>query len=350
MENPSHKDWHLLNRAVEKLNSDFDPRSLPQRALESVAELVPGGVHSFDFFSRNEKYNRTAWHNGGDLVSPEKMEVFVRYVHEHPLIPVSLADPSRGALKISDVVTQREFERTGLFKEFYSRLGVRYQIGMSLPVADDLTICCVVTRDGKDFSERDKTALNLAGPHLINAIRNALAYERVSAALESGGAGIIALDSANRLVYASEFARTLCERYFAGEKLEASSLPETLDRWIRQTDADAADRVGKFPKPLRIENHHGVLHIRLMDNGSTREKTILFEEKSFYSAKLFERLPLTPRETEILFWITQGKADAAVALLCGISRRTVEKHVENIYTKLGVETRTAAMLRAFEVI
>ena len=51
-----------------------------------------------------------------------------------------------------------------------------------------------------------------------------------------------------------------------------------------------------------------------------------------------------------MFWITQGKTDGVIALLCGISPRTVQKHVENIFTKLGVETRTAAMLRAFDVL
>lgn len=85
-----------------------------------------------------------------------------------------------------------------------------------------------------------------------------------------------------------------------------------------------------------------------MFNSATRETTIMLEEKSFHSPKLFAHLPLTWREAEILFWVTQGKTDAVIAMLCGISRRTVEKHVENIYTKLGVETRTAAMLKALE--
>ncbi len=63
---------------------------------------------------------------------------------------------------------------------------------------------------------------------------------------------------------------------------------------------------------------------------------------------MLEHLNLTKRETEILFYISQGKANKDVAFLCNISPRTVQKHVENIYTKLGVETRNAAMLKAFE--
>jgi DNA-binding CsgD family transcriptional regulator len=56
---------------------------------------------------------------------------------------------------------------------------------------------------------------------------------------------------------------------------------------------------------------------------------------------------LTPREAEVLQWIACGKTDADVAALLGLSPRTVQKHLEHIYLKLGVETRTAAAMRAY---
>lgn len=56
---------------------------------------------------------------------------------------------------------------------------------------------------------------------------------------------------------------------------------------------------------------------------------------------------LTPREVEVLQWIACGKTDADVAALLGLSPRTVHKHLEHIYLKLGVETRTAAAMRAY---
>jgi DNA-binding CsgD family transcriptional regulator len=75
------------------------------------------------------------------------------------------------------------------------------------------------------------------------------------------------------------------------------------------------------------------------------------EEKRFSpSNALLKRSELTPREAEILFWITNGKTNDVIATICSISPRTVHKHVEHIYQKLGVETRTAAMLRGLELI
>ncbi|AVS86969.1 DNA-binding response regulator, partial [Paracidovorax avenae] len=54
------------------------------------------------------------------------------------------------------------------------------------------------------------------------------------------------------------------------------------------------------------------------------------------------RVDLTPRETEVLSWIAKGKTNRDIADILGMSPRTVNKHLEHIFEKLGVETRTAA--------
>ena len=55
---------------------------------------------------------------------------------------------------------------------------------------------------------------------------------------------------------------------------------------------------------------------------------------------------LTPREGDVMHWLSRGKTDAEIAALLAISPRTVHKHLEHVYVKLGVETRTAAVLRS----
>lgn len=55
---------------------------------------------------------------------------------------------------------------------------------------------------------------------------------------------------------------------------------------------------------------------------------------------------LTQREADVMHWLACGKTDAEIAALLAISRRTVQKHLQHIYVKLGVETRTAAVMRA----
>lgn len=53
---------------------------------------------------------------------------------------------------------------------------------------------------------------------------------------------------------------------------------------------------------------------------------------------------LSPREREVLEWIACGKSNAEIGTILGIAERTVGKHCENLYRKLGVENRTSAAL------
>jgi DNA-binding NarL/FixJ family response regulator len=68
------------------------------------------------------------------------------------------------------------------------------------------------------------------------------------------------------------------------------------------------------------------------------------------SVTLEKVLGLTPRVAETLLWLAQGKTNGDIATILGISEATVKKHVLDIFGKLGVETRTAACLRALEVL
>ena len=81
------------------------------------------------------------------------------------------------------------------------------------------------------------------------------------------------------------------------------------------------------------------------------QQTVPEFKPNFESAKPLEvTLGLTPRVAETLLWLTQGKTNAEIAVILGNSESTVKKHVLDIFEKLGVETRTAASLRALEVL
>ena len=62
------------------------------------------------------------------------------------------------------------------------------------------------------------------------------------------------------------------------------------------------------------------------------------------------KLNLTPCVAEVLLWVAQGKTNGDIASILGISESTVKKHLLEIFQHLGVETRSAATLRALEVL
>src|SRR5882724_4307156 len=70
----------------------------------------------------------------------------------------------------------------------------------------------------------------------------------------------------------------------------------------------------------------------------------------FSSAQPLLKLGLTPRAAETLLWLSQGKTNSDIAMILGITESTIKKHVQEIFEKLGVETRGAATVRALEVL
>jgi DNA-binding NarL/FixJ family response regulator len=70
----------------------------------------------------------------------------------------------------------------------------------------------------------------------------------------------------------------------------------------------------------------------------------------FSSSKPLLALGLTPRAAEALLWLAQGKTNSDIATILGITESTVKKHVQEMFDKLGVETRGAAAVRALEVL
>ena len=70
----------------------------------------------------------------------------------------------------------------------------------------------------------------------------------------------------------------------------------------------------------------------------------------FSSSAPLVQIGLTPRAAEALLWLAQGKTNSDIATILGITESTVKKHVQEMFEKLGVETRGAATVRALEVL
>ena len=90
--------------------------------------------------------------------------------------------------------------------------------------------------------------------------------------------------------------------------------------------------------------------IRTRLERAAQQTTPAFKPNFASARPLEEQLGLTPRVAETLLWIAQGKTNSEIATILGIAESTVKKHVLEIFEALGVETRTAASLRALEVL
>jgi len=73
-------------------------------------------------------------------------------------------------------------------------------------------------------------------------------------------------------------------------------------------------------------------------------------EHAIAASSLAAQLGLTHREGEVLYWLSEGKANAEIAILVGARARTIGKHLEHLFVKLGVESRTAAAATALRAL
>ena len=173
--------------------------------------------------------------------------------------------------------------------------------------------------------------------------RSARVQHQARNALDAfGHATLVVRSTDGRLVWQTPLARSLLREHFGCEGLFA---PVPVIDWVRREAA----RVPREPRQAMLSARGGrrltlELHPVTGDEAGEDEWLIVGSESDDAAAieALVRDLRLTPREAEVLLWVTRGKTNRDIGDILGASPRTVTKHMEHILEKLGVETRTAA--------
>jgi DNA-binding NarL/FixJ family response regulator len=162
--------------------------------------------------------------------------------------------------------------------------------------------------------------------------------------LDATGRMMLATDLGGRFLWCSPLAESVIARLEPGWCSQSGQLPEpvraTIERLLQRRDTPGTT--------LRIDwrEDAGDYALELVLIAQYRENEVLIRLNQFDpegdAARLQARLGLTEREAEVLLWISYGKSNADISDVLEISPRTVQKHLERIYEKLGVETRAAA--------
>jgi len=262
------------------------------------------------------------------------------------------------ALKISDFLSPRAFKKKEIYQEFYRPMRIPFTMGIALPVTRQCLVTIGAHRGLKDFTERERTALNMIQPHVFQAYANAEAVTqmrtelaRLHHAVESLPQGLISVNAAGRIHWATARARQLLVDYFGARTRSHHRLPDLLLRWMhasRERVTHAEARPGSSA-PMVLARGARRLQVRLVPEG---DDCVVFldEESEELPAHHLAHLGLSPRETEILGWVAQGKTNPEIGMILSISPRTVQKHLEHVYGRLGVENRHAAMTIALETM
>lgn len=179
-----------------------------------------------------------------------------------------------------------------------------------------------------------RIASHLQTVRLMNQARSALdAYGQATVAISP---------KTQEVVWKTPLARVLMSDYFtSGAGLSENKTPEIVLKWIQESLMQLSTKMTLQPLNIIQRDKRLVLSIGHL---SDDEWVVMLREESdaIKIDALVSAFKLTKKEAEVLYWVIKGKTNKDIGDILGSSSRTVNKHLEHIFAKLGVETRTAA--------
>jgi DNA-binding response OmpR family regulator/DNA-binding CsgD family transcriptional regulator len=167
---------------------------------------------------------------------------------------------------------------------------------------------------------------------------NARLTQSARTALDVSGRFLFAVNRQGHILWATPQAQKLLADHL-GAQADEFALPPSLLQWLEQAKGrgSAKSQAASLPDNPQLRFYY---------MGETAPNEFLLrlskEAGSTLPAEFTSELGLTTREGEVLAWLSKGKTNRDIAQILGLSPRTVDKHLEQIYAKLGVENRTAA--------
>jgi DNA-binding CsgD family transcriptional regulator len=301
-----------------------------------LRELVPCQTIAWHEWSVDGDFHRHTVSSALPAQTAEVWQAYGELRHQDPLEGgwPGASRPSRSivgrALKMSDVIGDRAFRKLELYAEVCRPLGVDHVMKLFLPIRHGIARSLVFDRGGRDFSERDRSVIDLLRPHLVQ-LEDAARLRRLEGMFLEGvepSHAAIVLNGAHRIELATPAAQRLLARYALRSR--GARLPDVLEEWLRG-EGKPTSRT-----PLTIARGGRRLTVRYVH----ADDPLLCLSEDLTAADL-----LTSREREVLVLVAEGHSNREVASALWLSPETVRKHLENIYAKLGVHTRTAAVAR-----
>ncbi len=359
-----HLNNAALRRALDVARGLAELRELaefPAWSATALRGLIPCDVASYNAVDPTTQ-QATVAADPGDSMFEGGIDVLAAYIHQNPLVSHYAATGDGRALRISDFMTVRELHRTELYDLVYRQLDLDHQLAITLPAPRNgmdrpgEVIGLTVSRGRRDFSEGERVLLEgLRDPFAATLARlHELALLRALAQGEAGeGSRWLVLVGREGVVAWSSAAARAGLGLVVGERL-----PAVLRRWVegergRQggLGGRASAKDGERARPLVDASLRLRVRPRLVCEAYPGLDALhLTPVEEPPGPEALRSLGLTPRQAEVLALALEGKTSRQIAFALCLSARTVEKHFEGVYGRLGAANRTQAVSIALQAI
>lgn len=160
-------------------------------------------------------------------------------------------------------------------------------------------------------------------------------------ALDHAGNKVFCVNAEGRLSWATPKVHQIVENLAAGDLSPWASIARQLKVWLAK-DPSQQLKINCFTQPFKVvyERQQNDKHLLRIIEDKVEKKP----------AHLQQNLPITKREAEVLYWVSYGKTSWEISQILSVSPRTVNKHLEQIFKKLGVDNRTSAAAISLRIL
>lgn len=178
-------------------------------------------------------------------------------------------------------------------------------------------------------------------------LSNARSAQSARVALDAAGRHLLAVNGQGAVLWATPQAGKLLSASHASDDTN-TNLSQAISTWFEQRNLNPS-----INPTIQIDGL-GTSQLQMSFLGAIAADEHLFRLTSVSDQSgdqmLRAHFSLTGRESEVLLWIAKGKSNRDIGDILGLSARTVNKHLEQVYVKLGVENRASAAVKAAHIL
>ena len=273
----------------------------------------------------------------GFLMPEERRELLPLFKNQNPMVEYTRINGTAPPLRFTDFSTRRQFEERPIYRECY-RGYTHSMITFGLAAPQGLSTSFVLSRADGDFTDSEQDTLAILQPLVSSVIQRQMLKESLVGSQFSGAQVGVVQGVGDFIHTLDSRAKHLLEKFFTDISLHC--LPEKLAQQMGSRSDDtfeiSSDRTRSgLLSNARFHDESWTLHV--------------WEKGDDLPIDKLSQFGFTGRQIEVIQWMALGKTNPEIATILGISYRTVQKHLENIYARLGVETRIAAINRCREI-
>ncbi len=346
----SSKEIKAFNQAVLELYQTRTTEDYPAQLYKALRLIIGGTLAAVDWVNPKSSISLACRLFSESEVSPELSAFANSLAPSQSPAWLQCVDEPRA---ISDFIDYAQWSRRDLHW-VYQQSGQLDSIGLDVPLTDSLT---VRVRDFRErfgrYAESERFKLKLLGPHIRQSYHRMKAQGHIGTGDRRTQGMQVNLGADGRACEWTADAQALLVAY--GIHVANDDLPDTIKTWFLQQkhSLEQSAKVTSGAAPLTYRRGERKLSLYLLRRREPSPSYWLVMEETEASCdydNLFPNLSVTRRESEVIFWLGQGKSNAEIAIILGVSPGTIGRHLENVFPKLGVENRFAASLMVTQAL